>query len=182
MHKNNKNASRFMQHRYPMISFQGPPFMDTVDSRGRFLSWENYGVLINVPAGAVCEGTEILVQVHCTVGGPFILPDGYRLVSPLYFVSPTYEFEKDVELSIVHHASLTTRQQCSQLQFVTCDTLQHLDQQKYPLQKIREGGRFMVSGVIGRISVRHFCPNGVAADESSEPIQGKSIGVEFVQL
>ena len=169
-----------MQHQYPTISFQFPSLMDIVDSRGKFLSWENCGVLINVPAGAVCEGTEILVQVHRTVGGPFILPYGYRLVSPLYFVSPSYEFEKDVELSIVHHASLTTRQQCSQLQFVTSGTHDTLNQQQYPLQKIREGGRFMVSGVIGRISVRHFCPNGVAADESSEPIQGKSIGVEFV--
>ena len=37
--------------------------MDVVDSKGKILSWEDYGITIIFPPGAIPEGKEILVRV-----------------------------------------------------------------------------------------------------------------------
>ena len=141
--------------------------MDVVDSNGKILSWEDYGITIIFPPGAIPEGKEILIRVHRCIGGPFILPSGYRLVSPVYFISPSCEFLKDVELWIAHHAYLTTTEQSSRMTFMTNDPNRSIKQSARDCcLAVREGGRFLVNGVVGRISVRHFCPNAIATEDT----------------
>jgi len=133
--------------------------METVDSSGTLISSREYGITIIIPQGAIPEGTEIQLQVHCCSGGPFVLPKGYRLCSPVYIISPSYHFLKDIELWIVHHAYLYDSEDCSQMTFLTdAPSLEEFDYRKpkYHLRPI-PGGRFSMHGVLGKISLKHFC-------------------------
>ena len=97
------------------------------------ISSQDYGITIIIPPGAIPQGTEILVQVHCCFGGPFVLPKGYRLCSPVYIISPPFHFLKDIELQMVHHAYLSDPEDCSQMMFVTdAPSLETLDQELQP--------------------------------------------------
>ena len=97
------------------------------------ISSQDYGITIIIPPGAIPQGTEILVQVHCCCGGPFVLPKGYRLCSPVYIISPPFHVLQDIELQMVHHAYLSDPEDCSQMMFVTdAPSLETLDQELQP--------------------------------------------------
>jgi len=135
--------------------------METVDSSGTLISSLEYGITIIIPPGAIPEGTEIQLQVHCCSSGPFLLPKGYRLCSPVYIISPSYHFLKDIELWIVHHAYLSDSEDCSQMTFLTdAPSPEEFDYRKpeYHLRAL-QGGRFSMHGVLGKISLGH-CVQG----------------------
>jgi len=143
------------QHQHPQILFQSF-LMETVDSSGTLISSQEYGITIIIPPGAIPEGTEIQLQVHCCSSGPFVLPKGYRLCSPVYIISPSYHFLKDIiEVWIVHHAYLSDSEDCSQMIFLTdAPTPEEFDYRK-PKYHI-QGGRFSIHSVLGKISLKHF--------------------------
>ena len=144
--------------------------METVDNSGTTISSQDYGITIIIPPGAIPQGTEILVQVHCCFGGPFVLPKGYRLCSPVYIISPSFHFLKDIELQIVHHAYLSDPEDCSQMMFVTdAPSLETVDQLEYHLRPI-QGGHFSEHGVVGNISLKHFCKKAIAAKISTDGV------------
>ena len=157
----------WLQHQYPRISFLDQSFlMETVDSSGAMISSLEYGITIIIPPGAIPVVTQIQVQVLCCFGGPFVLPKGYYLCSPVYIISPSFHFLKDVELWMVHHAYLSDPEDCSQMMFVTdAPSLETLDQgqpEEYHLRPI-QGGRFSVHGVVGKVSLKWFGKKAIAA-------------------
>lgn len=185
-------TQEYYKHQYPRTSFLSF-LMETVDSSGTMISsqsmaLEHQGVAASpwswciskfdhayhiILPGAIPEGTEILVQVHCCFGAPFVLPEGYHLYSPVYIVSPSFHFLKDIELWMVHNAYLSDPEDCSQMMFVTdAPSLETLDQELQPechLRPIRSG-RFSVHGVVGKISLKHFCKNAIAAKISTDGV------------
>jgi len=86
--------------------------------------------------------------------------------SPVYIISPSYHFLKDIiEVWIVHHAYLSDSEDCSQMIFLTdAPTPEEFDYRKpkYHLKPI-QGGRFSIHGVLGKISLKHFCKKAIAA-------------------
>ena len=74
---------------------------------------------------------------------------------------------------MVRHAYLPDPEDCSQMAFVTdAPGLETLDQElqpEYHLRPIR-GGRFSVHGVVGKISLGHFCKNAIAAKISTDGV------------
>lgn len=113
------------------------------------------------------------MQVHCCFGAPFVLPKGYHLSSPVYIVSPSFHFLKDIELWMVHNAYLSDPEDCSQMMFATdAPSLETLGQELQPECHLRgiRGGRFSVRGVVGKISLKHFCKNAIADKISTDGV------------
>jgi len=143
--------------------------MERVDSSGALISSQEYGITIVIPPGAIPEKTEIQLQICCCSSGPIVLPKGYYLCSPVYIISPSYHFLKDI-VWIVHHAYLSDPEDCSQMTIVTnAPNLEAFDHRKpeYHLSPI-QGGRFSVHGVVGKISVKHTCKKAIAAKFSTD--------------
>lgn len=74
---------------------------------------------------------------------------------------------------MVHNAYLSDPEDCSQMMFVTdAPSLETVDQELQPechLRPIRSG-RFSVHGVVGKISLKHFCKNAIAANISTDGV------------
>ena len=85
-------------------------------SDGGTISWKEIG--FNIPPGAVPEGQDFELRVWPCLSGPFVLPDGYQLASPIYLITPSFEFVKDVRLSIAHFAGLDSGSDCSHMTFI----------------------------------------------------------------
>ena len=87
--------------------------VDYVDSKGKSISWQDIGIMIDVPSDATPEGNPIVrVQAQCFLPGPdlsVVLPENVQLASPVYRISATSKFSKKVELSIAHFATLESK-------------------------------------------------------------------------
>ena len=75
---------------HPGICFVCDPWKRSVTSEGGHISWLEIGIEINIPAGAVSEEMTLELRVHQCLSGPFVLPAGYQLASPVYLISPVW--------------------------------------------------------------------------------------------
>ncbi len=140
-------------------------------SQGKEITnWSQYGIELTIPPGAVPEGKEVLIQVHCCFTGPFFVPDGYRSCSPVYIILPSLKFTKEVELRIYHHAFLSTEEDCSRMSFITGASTPNTDSHsgaRYQFQ-LQEGGAFKphLSQPYGTMHLKHFCNKSIAVEDS----------------
>ena len=90
--------------RHPGIMFFGSPLKQTATSAGvHITSWrEEIGVEFDIPPGAVPEGKELELTVWPCSDGPFQLPKDYELASPVFLVSPSFEFSCEIRLTMYH--------------------------------------------------------------------------------
>ena len=66
-------------------------------------SWDEHGLTITIPSGAVPKGTEASLTIGVSISGNFVLPPDMTLVSPVFCVDAVPNcFEKDVELKVPH--------------------------------------------------------------------------------
>ncbi len=86
------------------------------------ISWEEFGIAFDIPPGAVPEDREPLeLTVRPCLAGPFNPPDGYKLTSPTYVISPAFN------LSRIFNWSYITLLLCKVVRTVsTCPFCQHL--------------------------------------------------------
>ena len=126
--------------------------VDCVDSKGKTLSWQDIGIMIDVPPGTTPEHNSVIVQVQCFLPGQglsVILPESVQLASPVYQISATPQFLKDVELSIAHFATLDSDEDMTFLHSSDRSPPYHL----HPVQ----GGRFVPHGTCGSLWLSKFC-------------------------
>ena len=83
-------------------------YTEYVDWSGKEIHFSDIGFSLNVPRYAVPYGDLVKISVCALMNGPFILPTGLELVSPVYFISttPKIVFKKDLKLSLDHWARL----------------------------------------------------------------------------
>ena len=143
-----------------------------VDKEGKVISLiEEIGITIDVPPGAISDrhhDDEVTVKINVCLRGPFDLPEGYELVSPVYHVEPGVDFaEKPVEVSIVHFLNVKEdKEPRYELKFVSAPAPCDISTETTPRGcfKFRhlDGGTFLPGRRIGRIALQHFCLIGVA--------------------
>ena len=119
-----------------------------------FLNWEQYGLKITVPEGALSPADTSEVALRALVGGQFQLPKDTELVSGVYAISVSKPLLKPVKLEIQHCVHLVTKDHASYLSFITASIQQSTLPYKFQLQ---EGGQFYPGDQYGRISLPHFC-------------------------
>ena len=126
------------------------------------MTWEDIGIEITVPPGAVPKGAEIVLRVRPCLSGPFVIPKDYDLTSPVYMISQSSEFSDEIQLSMAHFANLQSEEDCEEMTFLTARPSSVPGEQypKYQLKvlQISGPGVFHIGTNMGTISLKHFCP------------------------
>ena len=141
-------------------------------SEGGSIAWKAIGVEFDIP-GAVPEGKSLELSVWPSIAGPFVLPEAYDLASPVYLISPAFNFMCDITLSMYHYCNLETEQQCDNMVFLSSPATPNADE-PHPQYKFRvlAKGRFLSQELYGCVSLKHFCDIAVGVKRrrsSSEP-------------
>ena len=137
-----------------------------VDHEGKIISLiENLGIIIDIPPGAIPDHhpDEVIIRINACIRGPFVLPDGYELVTPVFQIEPGAKFaDKPVELSMVHFLNIKDESHCSELNFVSAPYKPNSNIKKESIEfKLLDGGKFRPGSRIGRIALQHFCLIGI---------------------
>ena len=126
-------------------------------------------VSLEVPPKAVPEGREMQLTLWPCLYGPFSLPEGFELASPVYVAHATSAqgeasaFETDVKVVVKHFMQIEDDKDSENMIFVSaklqfqspCDYLTP----KYHFKKLK-GGCFEKTQ--GFIMLRHFCEFAIA--------------------
>ena len=126
--------------------------VDYVDSKGKSISWQDIGIMIDVPPDATPEDNPgVHVQAQCFLPGPdlsVVLPEDVQLASPVYRISATPQFSKEVELSIAHFATLDSKDEM---------TFLHSSDRSPPYNfQVVPGGTFIPHGTCGSLWLSKF--------------------------
>ena len=105
------------------------------------------------------KGTlEYHVNIKASLSGQFELPEGYELVSAVYWVATPGKFTKSVTMEAQHCANFSNP---SQLCFVRTNCTQKSLPYKF---RIVDGGSFTCGSKYGVLSAPHFSGNGIAKE------------------
>ena len=121
--------------------------------------WKNHGLKLHVPENALPEGvSEYLVNIKVSLSGQFELPEGYELVSAVYWVATPGKFTKSVTIETQHCANFTNS---SQLHFVCTSCAQKSLPYKF---KFIDEGVFTLGSKYGSLSTTRFSGIGVVRE------------------
>ncbi|XP_019860325.1 PREDICTED: uncharacterized protein LOC109588618, partial [Amphimedon queenslandica] len=117
-----------------------------IQNYAQLLNWEEYGLRITVPEGAVPPSETIEVSITALVGGEFILPEDSELVSVVYTITVSKPLLKPVLLEIQHCVSIETPSHANHLSFVASSNdhcrfeFQTVDKGSFPVgERLRVG-------------------------------------------
>ncbi|XP_019859843.1 PREDICTED: uncharacterized protein LOC109588094 isoform X3 [Amphimedon queenslandica] len=117
----------------------------------QLVNWEEYGIRITIPQGAVLPSDTVQVTITALIGGDFIFPEDTELVSAVYAINTSKPFLEPVKLEIQHCVSIKIPSHCN-FSFATAPS------DKTPYQfKLVNGGNFVSNGCYGNIYVSEFC-------------------------
>ena len=114
------------------------------------LNWEEYGLRIKVPEGAISSSETTEVAITALVGGEFILPEDSELVSAVYTISVSKPLLKPVLLEIQHCVSIETQSHANYLSFVASSN------NHCPFEFQTDKGSFPVGERYGNILIYKF--------------------------
>ena len=130
----------------------------------------------DIPPGAVPEGKKLELTVWPCSDGPFHLPEDYELASPVFLVSPSFEFSREINLTMYHFSNLEMEEDCERMVFLSSPTTPNM---KLAGEKPAYQFRVLGKGVFkphrnyGQISLTHFCNVGAGRhkrkNQSSNP-------------
>ncbi|XP_019854499.1 PREDICTED: uncharacterized protein LOC105313471 [Amphimedon queenslandica] len=115
------------------------------------VKWEEYGIRITIPQGAVLPSDTVKITIAALVGGDFIFPEDTELVSAVYAISLSKPFLEPVKLEIQHCVSIETSSHCNYLSFSTSTN----NQPPYQFNTV-DGGEFFIGNRYGSISIATF--------------------------
>ena len=128
-----------------------------VTNEGMNFQWKDHGFKLHVPKNALPEGiSEYSVNIKASLAGQFELPEGYELVSAVYWVKTPENFTKQITIEVQHCANFHDP---NQLRFVCTSRAQKSLPYKF---KVEDGGSFTLGNKYGALSTTHFCGEAVA--------------------
>ena len=149
--------------RFPAITFYSDPILKMVDSDGCQLEWPEIGMSLCIPPNVIPDGKVFCLEVWPCLCGPFVPPEGHEFSSPMYLISPAFQFENDVQLSINHFEELKCGEDAASMTFVTSPYTPEIHQSKLRYGfKLLGRGEFKMKSATGVIHLKHFCVIGVA--------------------
>ena len=128
-----------------------------VTNEGMNFHWKDHGFKLHVPKNALPEGIpEYSVNIKASLAGQFELPEGYELVSAVYWVKTPGNFAKQITVEVQHCANFSNP---NQLHFVCTSRAKESLPYKF---KVEDGGSFTLGNKYGALSTTHFCGEAVA--------------------
>ena len=150
-----KNTSTWYKHalKFPGIKFSNYYTKQVVTFKGDIIKGE--GVEIQIPGRAIKKEDSVEFTIQACIDGPFDFPEDVNLITPVYVISPHYEFQREVTVLMDSFSHL---QSVIGLVFLTSPTKREEDEHgsywKFTISE-REPSRVSVHRI--RIDVPHFC-------------------------
>ena len=86
------------------------------------LFYHHHNFAIFVPPGAVSQGECVEIQATANHYGPYVIPDGFYLISSFFWLSAVYTFKVPVYVVMGHYAKIRCLEDVSHLLVLqTCD-------------------------------------------------------------
>ena len=117
----------------------------------------------DIPPWAVPERRELDLTVWPCSSGPFQPPDGYELASPVFLISPSFDFSREITLRMGHFSKLETEEDRERMVFLSAHPTPHsvVEGAREPVYhyqcRVLEGGVFTPHQQYGRVLLKHFC-------------------------
>jgi hypothetical protein len=104
---------------FPGIDFSSYRSHAMVGHRGSTIRGE--GVQLRIPPKAIKKRISLDISLQGCISGPFSLPEGIQLASPVFLVTctPQYQFQRELTLTIQHFVLLQNREQCKDMVLLT---------------------------------------------------------------
>ncbi|XP_019857992.1 PREDICTED: uncharacterized protein LOC109586177 isoform X2 [Amphimedon queenslandica] len=115
------------------------------------VNWEEYGIRITIPQGAVLPSETVQITINALVGGDFVFPEDTELISAVYAISLSKPFLEPVKLEVQHCVSITTPAHSNYLSFSTATN----NQPPFQFNTV-DGGEFSIGNRYGSISIAKF--------------------------
>ena len=144
-------TSSFQVIEHCRIEYLGVEFLEAGEKFDLGLSVHNYDQSLGS------------LDIRPCLNGPFELPGGYKLASPVYLVESSKKgiAKLPFSIQIKHCANLLTQQDCEEMAFVNASTNPH--RPVYIFNEVQEGKTsFKAQSQIGEIELQHFCWLAVA--------------------
>lgn len=154
---------------YSGINFLDDPQNRHITSAGANIELDNIGVAVSIPKQKEKEDSVDLLIRPC-LNGPFKLPTGYKLASPIYLIEPSKKgtLQKPATVSIHHYANLVSEEDCAGMVFVSASATPRSTHSgpEYIFKKI-EGSKktFKPGSQVGQIELQHFCLMGICSSK-----------------
>ena len=142
-----------------------------VDHNGGAFYNKRHNFSFIIPPGAILQGDCVQIQATASRFGPYLLPDGYYLISSFFWISANYTFSIPVFLILSHHASLRTVTDCNRLHALeACSkkTFAHKEG-KFNMNKLPDGVFFDYEIGYCIIATDHFCSYCLVKDDIAIP-------------
>ena len=130
-----------------------------VTNKAMDFQWKDHEFKLHIPENALPEGIpEYAINIKASLAGQFELPEGYELVSAVYWVATPGKFRRPVTIEVQHCASFSNP---SHLHFVSTSCAQKSLPYKF---RFMDGGAFILGSKYGALSTTHFSGNGIAKE------------------
>ena len=113
--KTKKQPPQRSDKAFPGIEFSSYRSRATVGHRGHTIRGE--GVQLRIPPKAIKRRTSLEISLQGCISGPFSLPEGIQLASPVFLVkcTPQYQFQRELMLTMHHFVLLQNHEQCEDM-------------------------------------------------------------------
>lgn len=156
---------------FPGIVFlSGSPWNASMTSKAQTISWpEKIGISFDIPEGAVPPELQLNLSVWPCVSGPFVLPPGYELASPVFIVGPELKFAKEILLRMAHFIQLKSSNDCQRMAFLSAPSTPQFDEHRKPAYhfKVFKKGSFQANQSDGTVNLSHFCIMAIAKETNA---------------
>ena len=121
---------------------------------------KDYGVIIDIPRGAIEDHSVVEIQAAASLFGPFEISNNCHPVSAYVWIGANYTFKKKISIKIEHHADISNSEDISQLCLLkACCMKSNSDHHK--MDKITEN--YVISDTVCILYTNHFCSYCLAA-------------------
>ncbi len=162
--------SELCHPKFPGIRFlSDSPWRDSVTADGNTIVWAEIGISFDIPEGAVPPEESLNLTVWPCIKGPFVLPPGYDLASPVFIVGPEIKFHKEILLQMAHFVQLQSPDDCQRLTFLSAPPTPQSnkgEEPRYPF-KVFKRAMFQVAQSVGSVELSHFCALAIGRETNA---------------
>ena len=143
---------------FPGIKFSNYYTKERVTFRGGVVKGE--GIELQIPGHAIDRDDSVEFTVQGCIDGPFELPDDVSFASPVFVVTPHYEFQKEVTIGIDTFVDLQSYQDWKDMVFLTSPAKPKIDGALGPYWEFKvndERPQCIRKSSFVRVQVKHLC-------------------------
>ena len=143
---------------FPGIKFSNYYTKETVTFRGGVVKGE--GIELQIPGHAIDRDDSVEFTAQGCIDGLFELPDDVSFASPVFVLTPHYEFQKEVTIGMDTFVDLQSYQDWKDMVFLTSPAKPKFDEESRPYWefKVNEARPQCVrKSSFVRVQVKHLC-------------------------